>query len=121
MCNAVVDESGVLIAFERMDGGKVTSISIAVDKAFTAAGARNTTAFYGEVSQPGNAAWGIASSNGGRFSVIGGGQPILVDGEVVGAVGVSSGTAAQDDDVAGFAVEAFSQRTGGSGVAVSGS
>ena len=41
MCIAVVDESGQLIAFERMNGGKVTSAIIAQDKAFTAAGAKN--------------------------------------------------------------------------------
>jgi len=41
MCIAVVDESGYLIAFERMDGGKISSVSIAIDKAFTAAAARN--------------------------------------------------------------------------------
>ncbi|MEE8392803.1 MAG: heme-binding protein, partial [Rhodospirillales bacterium] len=43
MCIAVADESGNLISFERMDGGKVTSISIAQDKAFTAAAARKAT------------------------------------------------------------------------------
>jgi len=108
MCTAVVDESGVLLAFERMDGGKVSSVSIAVDKAFTAACARNATAFYGEASQPGKPAWGIAYTNGGRFNVIGGGQPLVADGEVVGGIGVSSGTAAQDDDVAQAAVASFS-------------
>lgn len=38
MCIAITDESGSLIAFERMDGGKITSITIAIDKAFTAGG-----------------------------------------------------------------------------------
>ena len=43
MCVSVVDESGNLIAFERMDGGKIHSITISQDKAFTAASARNAT------------------------------------------------------------------------------
>ena len=43
MCIAITDESGVLIAFERMDGGKTTSVVIAQDKAFTAAAARKAT------------------------------------------------------------------------------
>lgn len=47
MCIAIADESGQLIAFERMDGGKVTSTTIAQDKAFTAAGAKRTTESYG--------------------------------------------------------------------------
>lgn len=106
-CIAAADESGTLIAFERMDGGKVSSVSIAVDKAFTAAVARNATSFYGTASQPGSPAWGINQTNLGRFCVIGGGLPILVDGVVVGGIGVSSGTAAQDEEVAQAAVDRF--------------
>lgn len=60
MCIAVTDESGQLIAFERMDGGKVTSTTIAIDKAFTAAAARRATHEYGAASQPGAPAYGIA-------------------------------------------------------------
>lgn len=106
-CIAVTDESGTLIAFERMDGGKVSSVSIAVDKAFTAAVARNATSFYGEASRPDAPAWGINQTNQGRFCVIGGGLPLVVDGVVVGGIGVSSGTAAQDIEVAEAAVDAF--------------
>ncbi|MBO9197509.1 heme-binding protein [Rhizobium sp. 16-449-1b] len=90
MCIAVTDESGQLIAFDRMDGGKITSTIIAQDKAYTAAGAKRTTESYGEVSQPGKPAYGINSSIGGRLLVVAGGIPVLVDGAVVGAVGVSS-------------------------------
>ena len=54
MCIAVVDESGQLIAFERMNGGKVTSAIIAQDKAFTAAGAKKPTYEYNEACKPGN-------------------------------------------------------------------
>lgn len=107
MCTAVVDDAGLLLAFERMDGGKVSSVSIAMDKAFTAAAARRPTSFYGEASLPGSPSWGIDHTNGGRFCVIGGGVPVVVDGEVVGGIGVSSGTAAQDEDVATTAVAAF--------------
>lgn len=107
MCIAVADESGTLIAFIREDGAKPTSVSIAVDKAFTAAGARNHTAFYGGVSQPGGPAWGIDGTNGGHFTAIGGGVHVLEEGTVVGGVGVSGGTAAQDYDVAMAAVSAL--------------
>ena len=80
MCIAVTDEGGQLIAFERMDGAKVSSISIAIDKAFTAAAARNPTAFYNEICVPGQPTFGIHVSNGGHFCVIGGGVPVKVDG-----------------------------------------
>ncbi|GEO85820.1 MULTISPECIES: GlcG/HbpS family heme-binding protein [Alphaproteobacteria] len=96
MCIAVTDESGQLIAFERMDGGKVTSTTIAIDKAFTAAAAKKATHEYGAASQPGNPTFGIHSAIGGRLMVVGGGLPVAVDGEVVGGIGISSGTPTQD-------------------------
>ena len=107
MCIAIADESGNLIAFERMEGGKVTSITIAIDKAFTAAAARKATHDYGTASQPGGAAYGIASAIGGRLMVVAGGLPVVWQGEVVGGIGVSSGTPPQDRDVAEAAVAAF--------------
>src|SRR6056297_2201988 len=107
MCIAITDEGGNLVAFERMDGGKVTSITIAIDKAFTAAGAKKATHEYGEVSQPGKPVYGIASAIGGRLMVVGGGLPVVVDGDVVGGIGVSSGTPAQDRDMAEAGIAAF--------------
>ncbi|GLQ11922.1 DNA polymerase III subunit delta' [Devosia yakushimensis] len=107
MCIAVTDESGNLIAFERMDGGKITSITIAIDKAFTAAAARKPTHEYGEAAQPGSAAYGINSAIAGRLLVVAGGLPIVVDGVVVGGIGISSGTPGQDREVAEAAIAAF--------------
>ena len=110
MCIAITDESGQLVAFERMDGGKVTSTTIAIDKAFTAAAARKATHEYGTASQPGASAYGIASAIGGRLMVVGGGLPVTVNGAVVGGIGVSSGTPAQDQDVAQAGIDAFLNR-----------
>lgn len=107
MCIAITDEGGNLVAFERMDGGKVTSSIIAVDKAFTAAGAKKATHEYGAASQPGAPAYGIASAIGGRLMVVGGGLPVIVDGDVVGGIGVSSGTPGQDQEVAQAGIDAF--------------
>ncbi|MEQ8896025.1 MAG: heme-binding protein [Roseovarius sp.] len=107
MCIAITDESGNLIAFERMDGGKVTSITIAIDKSFTASGAKKATHEYGEASQPGAPAYGIGSAISGRLMVVGGGLPVVVDGAVVGGIGVSSGTPAQDREVAEAGIAAF--------------
>jgi len=111
MCIAVTDESGQLIAFERMNGGKITSSVIAQDKAFTAAGAKRTTESYGEASQPGKPAYGINTAIGGRLSIVAGGIPVLVDGQVVGAIGVSSGTPAQDSECAAAAIDAFHKQS----------
>lgn len=109
MCIAITDESGNLVAFKRMDGGKITSITIAIDKAYTAAAAKKATHEYGVASQPGAAAYGINSAIGGRLMVVGGGLPIAVDGAVVGAIGVSSGTPAQDLEVAQAGADGFVQ------------
>ncbi|GLQ55912.1 GlcG/HbpS family heme-binding protein [Devosia nitrariae] len=107
MCIAVTDSAGNLLAFRRMDGGKITSITIAIDKAFTAAAARKATHDYGEASQPGRPAYGINTAIGGRLMVVAGGLPVSVDGEVVGAVGVSSGTPGEDREVAQAALDHF--------------
>lgn len=107
MCIAITDEGGNLIAFERMDGGKVTSTTIAIDKSYTASAAKKATHEYGAVCQPGGGAFGINSAIGGRLMVVGGGLPVLVEGEVVGGIGVSSGTADQDRQVAQAGIDAF--------------
>lgn len=107
MCIAVTDESGNLIAFERMDGAKITAINLAIDKSFTATGIKKGTHVLGEGNQPGKPAHGIASALGGRMIVVGGGLPVFAHGEVVGGIGVSSGTPAQDLAVAQAAVDAF--------------
>ncbi|MCS6818045.1 MAG: heme-binding protein [Blastocatellia bacterium] len=104
---AVVDDGGNLLAFYRMDGAKITSIDIAINKAFTAAGARKATHEYAEIAQPGGPAFGIHVSNQGRFMIFGGGLPIFVDGQIVGGVGCSSGTPEQDRLVAQAGIEAF--------------
>ncbi|WP_118135014.1 heme-binding protein [Oceanicella sp. SM1341] len=107
MCIAVTDEAGQLVAFERMDGGKVTSTTIAIDKAFTAAGAKKATHEYGAASQPGNPTYGINSAIAGRLMVVGGGLPVVVEGEVVGGIGLSSGTPDQDRACAEAGIAAF--------------
>ncbi|SDG08210.1 ATP:cob(I)alamin adenosyltransferase [Celeribacter baekdonensis] len=107
MCIAITDEGGNLIAFERMDGGKVTSSLIAIDKSFTASAAKKATHEYGAASQPGSPAYGIGSAIGGRLMVVGGGLPVMVDEEVVGGIGVSSGTPDQDRAVAQAGIDSF--------------
>ncbi|APZ50662.1 GlcG/HbpS family heme-binding protein [Salipiger abyssi] len=112
MCIAVCDTAGHLISFDRMDGGKISSISIAIDKAFTAACARKPTQVYGNLCQPGQPTFGIHITNGGHFSIIGGGLPVTSDGEIVGGIGISSGTAIEDVEVADAALAYFHAESG---------
>lgn len=107
MCIAVCDEAGDLIAFRRMNGGKVTSISIAIDKAYTAGAARRPTHVYNELCRPGSGTFGIHITNDGHFSIIGGGLPVTSDGVVVGGIGASSGTPDQDIACAQAGIDAL--------------
>ncbi|MEM7017726.1 MAG: heme-binding protein [Pseudomonadota bacterium] len=107
MCIAVTDDSGNLIAFERMDGGKAHSIVVAQDKAFTAGAARKATHEYNEVNTPGSLAFGIHTEYGGRISTVGGGLPVLVEGDCVGGIGASSGSPQQDMDVSQAGIDHF--------------
>ncbi|MEH6628304.1 MAG: heme-binding protein [Motiliproteus sp.] len=111
MCIAITDESGSLVAFERMDGGKIISVTIAQDKAFTASTGRKPTHEYNQACVPGNLAFGLHTALGGRLCIVGGGLPIVVDGGVIGGIGLSSGTPQQDMTCAAAGIEYFLQQT----------
>jgi uncharacterized protein GlcG (DUF336 family) len=108
---AVVDDGGHLIGFSRMDRAKVTGVQIAIDKAFTAACTRKPTADYKTVGAANGPAFGIHVSHQGRFTIFGGGVPILIDGECAGAVGCSSGSPEQDEQVARAGINALKRST----------
>lgn len=96
----ITDEGGYPIVLERMDGARVTGPQIAWNKAFTAAGHRRSTHLFTQPPNgpalPGNEAFGIQWSFEGRFAAFVGGFPVVVDGEVVGGVGLSGGNGEQD-------------------------
>lgn len=93
---AVVEPSGELVAFARLDDTQYGSIGIAQRKATTAARYRLPTATMEERVQGGR----IVSLGNGDALPIAGGRPIVVAGRIVGAIGVSGVTAAQDDETA---------------------
>ncbi|MFL2851212.1 MAG: GlcG/HbpS family heme-binding protein [Pseudohongiellaceae bacterium] len=107
MCIAVTDDSGNLIAFERMNGGKAHSIEVAQDKAFTAGAARKATHEYNAVNTPGNLAFGIHTEAGGHISTVGGGLPVVIEGDCVGGIGASSGSPQQDMEVSQAGLDHF--------------
>lgn len=109
---AIVDEAGHLVAFRRMDNAKFWSIEIAMTKAFAASGARKATKEIGPATQPGAPGYGAQALLGGRFTTLPGGIPLVVSGAVVGAIGVSSGSTAEDQEVAEAAVAFFNSRWG---------
>ena len=96
---AVVDAGGTLKAFTRMDGAWLGSIDISIKKARTARYFDMATGSIGELSQPGGPLFNIEVSNGGLITFPGG-VLLTVDGEIVGAVGVSGSTVENDHTVA---------------------
>ena len=104
---AVVDQGGHLVHFQRMDGAEIAGPTLAVDKAFTAVAHRIATAELAALTQPGGDLWGLQANGGGRYVVFGGGVPCWHDGLVVGAVGVSGGTAEEDAECARAGVAVF--------------
>jgi uncharacterized protein GlcG (DUF336 family) len=103
---AIVDGGTNLTAFMRMDGAWLGSIDIAINKAFTAKAFDTSTLELGHNSQPGDQFFGIHASNQGRVMIFAGGLPIKVNGQIVGAVGVSGGSGEQDQAVAEAAAAA---------------
>ncbi|HEX2849060.1 MAG TPA: heme-binding protein [Acidimicrobiales bacterium] len=100
MVIAIVDESGVLKGFSRMDGAALLSVQVAQDKAYTATGfGISTDGWYDFIKDDPPLAAG-APDGIDRLVVFGGGYPIRVDGAVVGAIGVSGGHYTQDMEVA---------------------
>jgi len=100
MVIAIVDEAGVLKAFSRMDGAALLSVQVAQDKAYTAAGFGLSTDGWHDFikNDPPLAAGAVGGID--RLVVFGGGYPIKVGDQVVGAIGVSGGHYSQDMEVA---------------------
>jgi len=104
---AVVDAGGALIAFARQDGALEGSIDLAIGKAKTARMFNKTTEYLAELAQPGAPLFGIEQSNDGRVVIFGGGLPVTIDNQIVGAVGASAGSVEQDISVAEAAAAAI--------------
>jgi len=107
---AVVDSGDQLVAFARMDGADLVTIGLARDKAFSALMNRMPTADLAPLVQPGAEFYGYDALAGGRMVVFGGGAPVELEGILVGAVGVSGGSSAEDQQAADAAVGAIRQR-----------
>ena len=104
---AICDEGGNLLAFHRMLGAKITSIEVAIGKAFTAAATGVPTSKYAEMAGAGKPAFGINVSNAGKFMIVGGGLPIRIDDELLGGIGASSGTSEQDTVISQAGIDAL--------------
>ena len=102
---AVVNPEGNLIIEERMDNAILVSVEVAYKKAYTAAALKLNTQDLTALVQPGAMFYGLQSDP--KYIVFGGGMLLKVDGKIVGAVGVSGGSAQEDMEIAKACVNAF--------------
>jgi len=98
MAIAVVDISGDLVYFEKMDGTQAASVQIAQDKARSAARFKRPTKALQDALAAGGAGLRLLALQGAV--PVEGGLPIIVDGKIVGAIGASGGTSEQDGQTA---------------------
>jgi uncharacterized protein GlcG (DUF336 family) len=92
---AVVDPAGDVIASARMDGAALGAMRLALGKAYTSVLWSTASGEFMESTQPGGADWGWNATDE-RVVVYAGGIPLEVDGGLVGGLGASGGTAAED-------------------------
>jgi uncharacterized protein GlcG (DUF336 family) len=106
LATAVVDDAGIVIASQRMDGTSLGAMDLAVGKAYTAVLWGAPTRDFMQSTQPGGADWGWNATDR-RIVVYAGGVPLLADGELVGGLGASGATASEDDECVVAAAQAL--------------
>src|SRR5262245_62063533 len=95
---AIVDTGGHLMALHRMDNAQFGSIEVARRKAFSAAAFRRPTKVFDDALAAGGAGLRLLSLEG--LTPVEGGMPIVLEGKIIGAIGVSGGTSQQDAQIA---------------------
>ncbi len=109
---AVVDDGGHLLAFARMDGARPASVYTAMTKATAAATMRTATGPLPPNAEEVNVHLSLsvqsaAAASGGKMTTLFGGVPVVVEGQVIGAVGVGGGTGEQDAEIAKAGIAAL--------------
>jgi glc operon protein GlcG len=95
MAVAVVDTHGTLVYYEKLDGTQYASAQLAINKARSSAIYKRPTKAFQTALAAGGEGFRILGLEGAM--PVEGGNPIVMDGKIVGAIGMSGGTSAQDD------------------------
>jgi uncharacterized protein GlcG (DUF336 family) len=101
---AIVDEGGNLVAQHRMDNSLLVSISLALSKAYTSIALKMTTEKLSKITLPGKPLYGLESLGDKKICIIGGGIPIIINGNLIGSIGVSGGTVEEDILIAEYSL-----------------
>lgn len=105
---AISDRAGNPVLVECMDNSYIASYDIALNKSFTVVSLKMSTSDLKPLAQPGGSLYGIQFTNGGKIVIFGGGEPLCnVKGEIIGGLGVSGGTEAEDSALAAFGKQLF--------------
>lgn len=99
---AVSDASGRPVAVHCMDGAYHGSFDVALNKTYTSTAFQMSTKELSRLCQPGQDLYGLQFSNEGKVMILGGGEPLMVGDTMIGALGVSGGTASQDTELAAY-------------------
>lgn len=106
---AVSDAAGRPVAIHCMDGAYIGSFDVALNKTYTSIAFQMSTARLGTLSRPGESLYGIQFTNEGRIVIFGGGELLEENGTIIGALGVSGGTAKQDTELAAYGKAIFEE------------
>jgi len=104
---AVYDEAEILKALVSMDGARITSVNFALDKAWTSARRQAATQDLFDTFSAAPPVMMQSFLKQPRLTLLGGGLPITVNGQVIGGIGASGGTIPQDIEVANAGLAAF--------------
>jgi len=107
MVISVTNENGDLVAFNRMEGALIVSAELSMNKAWTSAALRISTADFAKYIQPGGPLYGIENSHNQRFVTLAGGIPLFSGDQLAGGIGVSGGSSKEDTEIAQVAVDLF--------------
>ncbi|NLU07345.1 MAG: cob(I)yrinic acid a,c-diamide adenosyltransferase [Clostridiales bacterium] len=107
MVICIVDFDGNVIVMERMDDSLLISLKVAFKKAHTAAALKSPTGDLYDASLPGGDFYGL--THDGNVLTFSGGFPLKVNGNIVGAIGVSGGTVDEDTNVSKYGVKVFEE------------
>lgn len=99
---AVSDAAGRPVAVHCMDGAYIGSFDVALNKTYTSIAFQMSTAELGRLSQPGESLYGIQFTNDGKLTIFGGGEVLKHREVIIGALGVSGGSAQQDTELAAY-------------------
>ena len=108
--NAVIcvsDAGARPVLVHSMDDAYIASFDIAVKKAYTVVSLKMPTSTLKSLAAPGGSLYGIQHTNDGQIVIFGGGDPLSIDGKIVGGLGVSGGTEEQDTALSAYGASVF--------------